>query len=187
MNRRRLFLLATGGLLVATLMLLGLVGLAVAQSGGGYDLTWSTVDGGGHTWSTGGGYSLGGAIGQADAQVPASGSGYSLQGGFWHKHCAPVAVAVDITCEGTEAQLTWTPDAANMAYDIYRDTGPYLVPDPTLKVGTDSDGMWLDPLANSCGDVASNYYYQVRSTCIGAHSDANPCAEFDFGLVPGSD
>ena len=43
------------------------------------------------------GHSLGGAIGQADAQTPASGSGYSLQGGFWHKHCAPVVVQVDIT------------------------------------------------------------------------------------------
>jgi len=56
--------------------------LARAQSGGGYDLTWSTIDGGGYTWSTGSGYSLGGTVGQPDAGV-LSGGGYTLSGGFW--------------------------------------------------------------------------------------------------------
>jgi hypothetical protein len=58
------------------------VSVARAQSGGGYDLSWSTVDGGGYTWSEGGGYSLGGTIGQPDAGV-LSGGGYTLAGGFW--------------------------------------------------------------------------------------------------------
>ena len=52
-----------------------------AQSGGGYDLTWSTIDGGGGD-SAGGGYSLSGTIGQPDAGV-LSGGGYTLKGGFW--------------------------------------------------------------------------------------------------------
>ncbi len=34
-----------------------------AQAGGGYDLTWNTVDGGGATFSSGGGYTLGGTAG----------------------------------------------------------------------------------------------------------------------------
>jgi hypothetical protein len=55
--------------------------IALAQSGGGYDLTWSTIDGGGGT-SAGGGYTLTGAIGQPDAGVM-SGGGYTLTGGFW--------------------------------------------------------------------------------------------------------
>jgi hypothetical protein len=67
-------------LLVVLLSLLSSV--ARAQSGGGYDLTWSTVDGGGATWSEGGGYSLGGTVGQPDAGV-LSGGGYTLAGGFW--------------------------------------------------------------------------------------------------------
>ncbi len=53
-----------------------------AQTGGGYDLTWNSIDGGGATFSTGGGYSLGGTIGQTDAGA-ASGGVYSLSGGFW--------------------------------------------------------------------------------------------------------
>jgi hypothetical protein len=53
-----------------------------AQEGGGYDLTWSTVDGGGETFSVGGDYSLGGTVGQPDAGV-LEGGDYSLTGGFW--------------------------------------------------------------------------------------------------------
>jgi hypothetical protein len=69
-------------LLLALVALLLLSSVARAQSGGGYDLTWSTVDGGGATWSEGGGYALGGTVGQPDAGV-LSGGGYTLAGGFW--------------------------------------------------------------------------------------------------------
>jgi len=49
-----------------------------------YDpITWWTVDGGGHTWSSGGHYTLGGTIGQPDAGYLAGGA-YTLGGGFWH-------------------------------------------------------------------------------------------------------
>jgi len=66
-------------LLLALLVLLP--ALALAQTGGGYDLTWNTIDGG-YTFSTGGSYSLGGTVGQADAGA-LSGGGYTLGGGFW--------------------------------------------------------------------------------------------------------
>lgn len=55
---------------------------AMAQTGGGYDLTWNTADGGGATFATGG-YSLGATIGQADAGTSAGGA-YALSGGFWY-------------------------------------------------------------------------------------------------------
>ncbi len=70
---------------LASLVVLALAaGVAVyAQSGGGYDLTWNTVDGGGVTFASGGGYTLGGTAGQPDAATW-SGGGYTLSGGFWH-------------------------------------------------------------------------------------------------------
>ena len=46
---------------------------AVAQSGGTFDLTWNSLDGGGGT-STGGTYELTGTIGQADTGVSSAGS-----------------------------------------------------------------------------------------------------------------
>ena len=67
--------------LIAALLAVS-VGLVHAQSGGGYDLSWSTIDGGGTTFSTGGGYELGSTVGQPDAAT-LSGGGYSLPGGFW--------------------------------------------------------------------------------------------------------
>jgi hypothetical protein len=73
--RRRLAL----ALLVAAILA---TSAALAQTGGGYDLTWSTVDSGGGS-SAGSGYQLAGTVGQPDAGATLSGGGYALAGGFW--------------------------------------------------------------------------------------------------------
>jgi hypothetical protein len=70
--------MATGALLA----LLLLTSVALAQEGGPYNLSWSTVDGGGSTFSAGGAYELGGTIGQPDAGCMQGGT-YRLCGGFW--------------------------------------------------------------------------------------------------------
>ena len=67
---------------LAVAALLVLVSSALAQSGGPYDLSWNSVDGGGETECSGGGYTLGGTIGQPDAGLMAGGV-YTLGGGFW--------------------------------------------------------------------------------------------------------
>ncbi len=69
------------GLALLVAAILG-AGAALAQTGGGYDLTWSTIDGGGGN-SAGGGYQLAGTLGQPDAGAALSGGVYSLSGGFW--------------------------------------------------------------------------------------------------------
>lgn len=68
----------------ALMLLFGVTGLALSQVGGGYDLTWSTLDGGGAMFSHGGLYELGGTIGQADAGALSGPGGYELSGGFWY-------------------------------------------------------------------------------------------------------
>jgi len=57
---------------------------ALAQTGGPYALTWSSIAGGGGSLSTapGSGYELSGAIGQPNAG-PLTGGSYELKGGFW--------------------------------------------------------------------------------------------------------
>jgi len=57
----------------------------LAQSGGDYDLSWSTIDGGGQT-SSGGTYVLTGTVGQPDAGTMTGGQ-YTLRGGFWPGPC----------------------------------------------------------------------------------------------------
>ena len=66
MNRLYIFLMGS-------VLLVGFVSPVQAQSGGGYDLSWSTIDGGGGM-STGGGYTLSGTIGQPDAGILLNGS-----------------------------------------------------------------------------------------------------------------
>jgi hypothetical protein len=76
----------TTGLVLAVVLVLVIVAgggaLVSAQTGGGYNLSWNTMDGGGYMFSTGGGYSLSGTIGQPDAGL-LSGGIYTLLGGFW--------------------------------------------------------------------------------------------------------
>lgn len=83
--------LTVGALLERCVSLSKIVGLlavcllvtvpALAQSGGPYELSWSTIDGGGGQ-SSGGQYVLTGTIGQPDADW-SSGGDYELLGGFW--------------------------------------------------------------------------------------------------------
>ena len=67
-------------ILISILVLLMASSLALAQSGGGYELTWTSIDAGGGAM-TGGAYSLVSSIGQPEAGATQSGGGYSLNGG----------------------------------------------------------------------------------------------------------
>ena len=62
-----------------SLLVVSLMGTAPAF--GAYEISWSTIDGGGRT-SSGGSYMLTGTIGQLDASYSA-GDQYELLGGFW--------------------------------------------------------------------------------------------------------
>lgn len=83
-SRRTLRHVAVSALAAALALILVVVVVSphVAAQSGGYDLTWSTIDGGGAAFSTGGAYTLGGTIGQLDAGL-LSGGPYTLSGGFW--------------------------------------------------------------------------------------------------------
>ncbi len=107
--------LAVGLLLIAA--------IAVTQMGGGFDLSWFTIDGGGGTsQSSGGEFELSGTIGQPDAGMMMSADGvFTLEGGFWGG-----IEGVGITPTPTP---TLTPTPGN---------SPVLGPLPKLLVGDDS-------------------------------------------------
>jgi hypothetical protein len=86
MMRRRRFSRLLGIVLPAlciALLMPGYLPRVSAQVGGGFDLSWSTVDGGGATPISGGVFSLNGTVGQPDAGA-ASGGTFALASGFWH-------------------------------------------------------------------------------------------------------
>ena len=85
---------------------------AVAQSGGDYELTSSSVDSGGAT-SSRGSYSLYGTGGQPDAGGELSGGSYGMEGGFWNSSTGggPTAVALSSfsakSNAGRDGSLIW--------------------------------------------------------------------------------
>ena len=94
---------------------------AHAQTGGNYDLSWFTIDGGGGT-STGGVYSVSGTIGQPDAGGPMSGGNYSLTGGFWSLISVVQAAGLPnlrITHSGNSVVVSW-PDTGS--YTLQQNT-----------------------------------------------------------------
>jgi hypothetical protein len=106
----------------------GLAGGALAQTGGSYDLTWSTIDGGGGTFSTGGSYSLGGTIGQPDPGQLSGGS-YTIIGGFWSGASIPTAVTLAgfwVEARGDTLVVCWetVAEVDLVGFALYRsDTG----------------------------------------------------------------
>lgn len=98
---------------------------------GQYDLSWSTIDGGGGT-SSGGPYVVMGTSGQADAAWSAGGD-YELLGGFWPGE--PLC-AVDFYHFVRFAEL-WLETGPGLAADLYEDN---IVDSYDLKLFVDE---WL--------------------------------------------
>ena len=68
--------------LFAPLLVFVVTAGVLAQSGGGFNLTWSAVAGGGS--SAGGSFALQGAIGQHDVAGPSQRGGkFEMRSGFW--------------------------------------------------------------------------------------------------------
>lgn len=78
------------GLLSLTLLAF----IAMAQEGGGFKITKSTIDNGGGV-TAGAGYKMTGTTGQSDASVKVTGGGYQLTGGFWTEGVRPESVFKD--------------------------------------------------------------------------------------------
>lgn len=79
----------------------GVLYAAVSSFGLGqdFDLSWSTIDCGGATFTTGGGFELSGTIGQPDAGVVTGGS-FELIGGFWPAAAAGTGILGDFDGDG---------------------------------------------------------------------------------------
>lgn len=69
--------------------------------GGGFDLSWRSIDGGGAMSSTGGGFELSGTIGQLDANAVAlAGGSFEITGGFWAAAVPVCACPADVSNDG---------------------------------------------------------------------------------------
>jgi len=168
---------------------------ALAQSGGGYDLSWWSVDGGGGE-SSGDIFSLRGSAGQADAGA-LTGGDFELTGGFWHGPITSKPQAItDLRAskDGGNCLLQWSPvthdvngaSITGVMYNVYRAIGePYFTPGPPYVWGL-PDSAYLDPDTAVLSDSSHNAFYLVRAVSAGLESDnSNRVGAFVFDLVPG--
>ena len=92
------------------LLILCLVGLAPgvrAQSGGNFNLAWSTVDTGGATDVAGGNFTVGATVGQPDARPSVAGGDFTLLGGFWSPFGPDCAATLSIRIVGNQIVVSW--------------------------------------------------------------------------------
>lgn len=131
------------------LLILGAVSAAAlfntlghAQSGGQFDLTWSTIGGGGT--SSRGQFALSGTIGQADAGGLAGGN-FQLEGGFWSAitlQQTPGAPLLRIRLIGAGvAILSWPVSASGFALEettnASQDYSWSATPQPVVDTATE--------------------------------------------------
>jgi hypothetical protein len=133
---------------------------APAQTGGPYELSWSTIDGGGGQ-ASGGPYVLTGTIGQPDAAY-SSGGDYELLGGFWPG--GPVAIGC-ATCLGDldGNNFVMMSDLFGMIAALGSKGTPYII----------APG---DPLWNDCADMDGNGFMMMSDlfTLIAMLGQAGP-------------
>ncbi len=99
-------------------------GSARAQSGGNFEITSFTIDGGGVVNATGGVFTLSGTVGQPDAGPVQTGGVFDLAGGFW-----PTAVGVE-TCPADLA----SPFGVLNFFDVVTYIGLYNANDPAADL-----------------------------------------------------
>jgi len=126
-------------IIFAPVFALLITAVALAQSGNGFDLTWSTVDGGGGV-NIAGGYALQGTSGQPDAG-DLQGGDYTLRGGFWGDPQIAGQVPTPTATSTSEATptLTSTPTQA---------PGGTPTPMPTGTVTPGSNSVFLPVVKN---------------------------------------
>ena len=100
-------------LLLLVIVFVAIVPVSVfAMTGGDYEISWSTIDGGGGT-STGGNFALVGTIGQPDAGEMEGGD-FTLAGGFWPPLFSPAILLCFVNFEHfAELSLRWLDSPCN--------------------------------------------------------------------------
>lgn len=144
--------------------------VALAQSGGMYDLSWNVFDGGGATFSTGGAYSLGGTAGQPEAGLM-NGGAYALTGGFWQTLETTTAidlVSFDAQVANGIVKLTWVTNSerTTRGYNVWRNAfevnDEYIAVNPELILPTNPGVDFITTHTYTDEPGEGEYYYRVE-------------------------
>jgi len=137
-----------------------------AQVGGGFDLTWNTLAGGGGT-STGGVYAVSGTIGQHDASPHLlTGGNFSLAGGFRGaiQTTPPVPTVIEVWVVNGEVHLRFN-GIPGQVYEIERAqfvTGPWRPNGQPLTVVTMPSGGVVE-FVDTTAFLSSQSFYRTST------------------------
>jgi len=113
----------------ALLLVAAALGLALAQSGGAYDVEWQVLGTAGDEFAAGGAYQVGFTLGQAQEPGVSAGGGYQVIQGYWSGGNNPTAVslvAFGVEARGGALVVTWetASELDLLGFHLYRsDTG----------------------------------------------------------------
>lgn len=152
---------------------------ALAQSGGTYDLSWNTVDGGGATFSTGSTYSLGGTAGQPDAGSMNGGT-YALDGGFWNgiagKPTAALLALFQGRFENAAVTLEWITSSETdlLGFNVWRSatkTGTYKQLNTEIITARNSGGGEMHYTYSDATAARGKNFYKLEMVETGGTSE----------------
>jgi hypothetical protein len=112
-------------LLCALLLAAALGGLALAQSGGSYDVEWQVIGSAGDEFAAGGAYQLGFTLGQDQEPLVSTGGSYQIVQEYWSGGSAPTAVklvAFGVEARGDTLVVFWetATERDNLGFHLYR-------------------------------------------------------------------
>ena len=144
----------------SVLIIVSLISIpALAQSGGGFDLTWNTFDGGGKV-STGSAFVLKGTAGQADAAT-LTGGNFIVRGGFWQPPPPPPCLSPTVTGGISSRYIQIEPDTSLTNAVAFRIECGFVPGEPVTEwvqlVQTDyddGDGVFVN-IGTAVADCAS--------------------------------
>jgi len=167
------------GLLITLSLALIYAGVAAAQSGGGFELFWSVIPGGGGR-SSGGLYAVDGSVGQY-AVGTSQASNLSVHSGFWQDFSPPPPEAFAKTgpADGgfisTAPTLSWEASTGADTYEYcYDSTDDDACGDLWTSAGS-ATNIGLSGLSNNRA-----YYWQVRAVNAAGSTEADGGAWHSF-------
>lgn len=153
---------AAAGVLITVLA----VSSVRSQTGGGYDLQWSAIAGGGGTVAVAPPYSVGGTVGQLGVGN-LGGGGYALNGGFW-AGAPPTGCRLDVDDSGTADVATDVVYLARWLLGLspvppsFRAINPGIPADAAIDAAIAAAGTAFDVDRNGVVDVATDVVYIAR-------------------------
>jgi len=168
-------------LLILRLVALGLLlgTTAFAQTGGDWDLSWNTIDGGGTT-SAGGDYSLSGTAGQPDAGVH-EGTDYTMEGGFWNAAPPEETETPTPTSTPTVTPTGTLPDTATPTETATSTETPTAPTPTTTSTATVTDTATSPPTETLTASPTATETLTSTPTEV---ATSTPTPSFDYDIAP---